>query len=287
MDTSVASAVAPVIPLYEAVTLGLVQGLTEFLPISSTAHLRVVPALFHWTDPGVAYSAVIQLGSVLAVLCFFWRDLLTISLGTFKAIKDKNFADRDFRLAGSIIVGTIPICLLGLALKHVLEQNGGPLRSLFVIGGASLVMGVLLFVAERVAKRERTIDSISGKDGLLVGLGQAMALIPGCSRSGSTLTVALFLNLKREDAARYSFLLGIPAVVLSGLLELKEMVQTGVDSNALSSLGIGLAVSTVVSYAAIWWMLKFLQKHSTTVFIVYRLIFGVSVIALCAAGFIQ
>ncbi len=263
--------------LVEAVVLGVVQGLTEFLPISSTAHLRVVPTLFGWGDPGAAYSAVIQLGSVLAVLTYFRSDVSRIALGAFKAIKEKNYSDQDFRIAGAIAVGTLPICILGLLLKKVIE---GPLRSLMVIGVASLVMGCLLLLAEKSAKHERGIESITGKDGFLVGLGQAMALIPGCSRSGSTLTVAMFLNLKREDAARFSFLLGIPALILSGLLELKDMMAEGMSNSAAVDLVVGLVVSTAVSYAAIAWFIKYLRNHSTLVFVAYRVIFGIAVICM-------
>lgn len=262
--------------LAEAVVLGVVQGLTEFLPISSTAHLRVVPTLVGWGDPGAAYSAVIQLGSVLAVLTYFRKDIFEIVVGALKAIKEKDYSARDFRLAGAILVGTLPICVLGLLLKKMIE---GPLRSMMVIGVASIVMGCLLLLAEKVAKHERGIESITGKDGFLVGLGQAMALIPGCSRSGSTLTVAMFLNLKREDAARFSFLLGIPALILSGLLELKEMFSEPMSNAATTDLAVGLLVSTIVSYAAIAWFIKYLKKHSTLVFVVYRFIFGILTIA--------
>jgi undecaprenyl-diphosphatase len=266
--------------LVEAVVLGIVQGLSEFLPISSSAHLRVVPALAGWGDPGAAYSAVIQLGSVLAVLTYFRNDIARISLGAFKALKEKNYSDQDFRIAGAIAVGTLPICILGLLLKKTIENPNGPFRSLLVIGVASIVMGCLLLLAEKMAKHTRGIETISGRDGFLVGLGQAMALIPGCSRSGSTLTVAMFLNLKREDAARFSFLLGIPAIVLSGLLELKDMMAAGLNNTATTDLVVGLLVSTVVSYAAIAWFLKYLRNHSTLVFVAYRIIFGITVICM-------
>ncbi len=268
------------ITLIQAVVLGVVQGLTEFLPISSTAHLRVVPAVLGWQDPGVAYSAVIQLGSVLAVLTYFFKDLLAIATGSFMALKEKNFGDQNLRLAGGIVLGTIPICVLGLALKSLLEQDGSPLRSLTVIGTASIVMGLLLLVAEKVGTHARGLENMGAKDGLIVGIGQAMALIPGCSRSGSTLTFAMFLGLKRADAARFSFLLGIPAIVLSGLLELKHLVESGLAGNGIASLVAGLVTSTIVSYIAIAWLIKFLQNHSTWVFIIYRFVFGASVIAM-------
>ncbi|MBX9685449.1 MAG: undecaprenyl-diphosphate phosphatase [Candidatus Obscuribacterales bacterium] len=280
------------IPLLEAVILGIVQGATEFLPISSSAHLRVVPTILHladpsFNDPGVAYSAVIQLGSVLAVLSYFFKDLLQIATGSLAALKNKDYSSQDLRLLGSIIVGTIPICVLGLLLKSTLEADDSPLRSLNVIGGASIFMGLLLLLAEKIAKHAKGINEVAGKDGLIVGLGQAMALIPGCSRSGSTLTAALFLGFKRDEAARFSFLLGIPAIVLSGLMELKHMTEHGLEGTAMSSLIVGLIVSTIVSYLAIWWMLKFLNKHSTLVFVIYRLVFGASIIALAASGIIH
>jgi undecaprenyl-diphosphatase len=277
------------VSLVEALTLGVVQGLTEFLPISSTAHLRVVPALLHWQDPGAAYSAVIQLGSVVAVFAYFLKDLLGISTGAFAAIKNKDYGDRDLRMVGAIIVGTIPICVIGLLLKPLLEQDNGPFRSVNVIACASIVMGLLLVVAERFAKHVRTLEDITGKDGALVGLAQAIALIPGCSRSGSTLTMAMLLGLKRSEAARFSFLLGIPAVTLAGLLELYHMVKDGLgsDSTGLTSLAVGLVSSTVVSYLSIAWLIRYLQQHNTWIFVGYRLIFGVSVLILSMNGFIS
>lgn len=273
--------------IIEALVLGVVQGLTEFLPISSTAHLRAVPALFGWEDPGAAYSAVIQLGSVLAVLSYFLKDMLTIASGSLEAIKTKDYGNHHLRLAIGIILGTIPICIIGLLIKTLLEQDNSPLRSLYVIGGASIFMGLFLLFAEKVGKRNRNLETISIKDGILVGLGQCVALIPGCSRSGSTLTVALLLNLSREEAARFSFLLGIPAITLAGLLELKELVQHGLSGDGLSALIAGLISSTIVSYLAIAWLLRYLQKHSTTIFIVYRLIFGGSLIWLSYSHLIK
>lgn len=264
----------------EAIVLGAVQGITEFLPISSTAHLRVVPALLGWSDPGAALSAIIQLGSVLAVITYFWRDILHILSGSLQALKEKDFAREEFRLLSGICIGTLPICILGLLLKHTLEQSDSPLRALPVIGCASIFMALFLLFAETRSRKDRPLNSLGAKDGLLVGLGQAMALFPGCSRSGSTLTVAMLLNLKREDAARYSFLLGIPAILLSGLLELKEMLAQGLDQTHTTDLVVALIVSTVVSYVAIAWLLKFLKNHSTFIFVGYRLIFGLLVLAL-------
>lgn len=273
--------------ILESVVLGVVQGLTEFLPISSTAHLRLVPALLHWEDPGAAYSAAIQLGSIVAVIAYFFKDIITLAGGSLNALKRRDFANQDLRISTAIAVGTIPICVIGLALKGLLETDSSPLRALPVIGGAAIVMGLLLLIAEKAARHNRTMDSISIKDGLIIGLGQAMALIPGCSRSGSTLTVAMLLSLKRDDAARFSFLLGIPAITLSGIVELVEILRRGVDGASLSALFAGTIVSCLVSYISIAWLLKFLRTNSTWVFIIYRFIFGIVTIGLSAASIIH
>jgi len=281
------NAAAGSISLVEAIVLGIVQGLTEFLPISSTAHLRVVPSLLHWQDPGVAYSAVIQLGSLIAVLAYFYKDIFQIAFGSLKALKEKDFGSRDLRLAGAIIIGTMPVCVVGLLLKHLLEQNDGPFRSLTVIGCAAIFMGLALIAAEKLGKHTRVLDQMGVRDGLLVGLGQAMALIPGCSRSGSTLTVAMLIGLKRADAARFSFLLGVPAIFLSGMLELKSMFETGLSGEGIGSLVAGLLSSTIVSYLAIAWLIRYLQQHSSWIFVIYRLIFGVGVLALSSMQLIK
>jgi len=271
----------------EAIVLGAVQGLTEFLPISSTAHLRVVPSLLGWQDPGTAFSAVIQLGSTLAVITYFAQDLFSLAKGSFIALKTGDYMNHDLRLVIAMILGTLPICVLGLLFRHLLEQDNSPIRSLSVIGWAAIIMGLLLFFADRHDKQSRSLAMTGALDGLLVGLAQALALIPGCSRSGSTLTAALLLNLRRPDAAKFSFLLGIPAVGLSGLLELKKMLDEGLSNSGASALIIGFIVSAVVSYAAILLFFKFLQHHSLKVFVVYRLLFGVLVLVLSRFSIIK
>jgi len=287
LEEHINAAAAGSISLVEAIVLGIVQGLTEFLPISSTAHLRVVPSLLHWQDPGVAYSAVIQLGSLIAVLAYFYKDIFQIAFGSLKALIEKDFGSRDLRLAGAIVIGTMPVCVVGLLLKHLLEQNDGPFRSLTVIGCAAIFMGLALIAAEKLGKHTRVLDQMGVRDGLLVGLGQAMALIPGCSRSGSTLTVAMLIGLKRADAARFSFLLGVPAIFLSGMLELKSMFETGLSGEGIGSLAAGLLSSTIVSYLAIAWLIRYLQQHSSWIFVIYRLIFGVGVLALSSMQLIK
>jgi undecaprenyl-diphosphatase len=274
-------------PIYEAVILGVVQGITEFLPISSTAHLRVVPALLGWGDPGAAYSAVIQLGSVLASMTYFSKDIVSISSGALKGLQKKDFGDKDVRMAGAIAFGTIPVCVIGIIVKHLLESDDSPLRSLMVIGCASIFMAAMLALAEKIGTHKRGIDTIGAKDGLLVGFGQAMALIPGCSRSGSTLTVAMLLNLKRDQAARFSFLLGMPALIISGIVELYHMYKAGMSDVGMSDLIVGLVVSAVVSYAAIAWLLKYLQNHATWIFVAYRVLFGIAVIVLASKAIIK
>jgi len=276
--------VANEVSLLEAVVLGTVQGLTEFLPISSSAHLRVVPAALGWHDPGAAYSAVLQLGSVLAVITYFFKQLVEIATGSLKAVKDKNFESVDFKIAAGIIIGTIPICVIGLAIKKLLESPDSPIRSLMVVGVVSIIMGLMLLVAEKFGSQKKVLNEMGIKEGLLVGLGQALALIPGCSRSGSTLTVAMLLGLNRADAARFSFLLGIPAIVLSGLLELKELIEIGFQQSDVVNLACGLLVSWLVSWASIAWLIRFLQKHSTWGFVVYRVLFGSYVIYLATRG---
>ncbi|WP_377705529.1 undecaprenyl-diphosphate phosphatase [Pseudoduganella sp. UC29_71] len=200
--------------------LGVIQGITELLPISSTAHMRIVPALLGWRDPGSAFSAAMQLAALAAVVSYFWRDVAAVSTGSASAIRRRDFNSPWFRLAVAICLATIPIGLAGLALSSVLNSCESPLRSLMVIGVSSVAMAVLLAIAEVVCRHRRNFDQLRLRDALIVGVAQIGALIPGVSRSGSTLTAALFLNFRREEAARLSFLLGLPAIALAGLKEL-------------------------------------------------------------------
>ncbi len=274
--------------LFQAIVLGFVQGATEFIPISSTAHLKAVPVFLGWDDPGVAFSAVIQLGSLAAVLSYFWSDISQITKGMIKAIRTKNYDSQDFWLAVGIAVGTVPIVLLGLILK-VFEPPfyENTLRSMPSIAIVSIVMALFLALAESVGSQKRNFQDLKLKDGILLGCAQALAIIPGVSRSGSTLTAGLFNNLERATAARFSFLLGIPAIALSGLVELKDMVSSGAASSGLVPLVAALISSAVFSYLAIAWLLKFLQRRSTWVFVWYRLGFGVFILAAVALGWIK
>ncbi|MEP0874626.1 undecaprenyl-diphosphate phosphatase [Funiculus sociatus GB2-M2] len=266
--------------IVQAAFLGFVQGMTEFLPISSTGHLKVVPVALGWGDPGVAFTAVIQLGSIAAVLWYFWRDITQIVTGAAKAIASKDYQSYDFLMALGIILGTVPIVFFGLLIKKFIPDfDNSPLRSLSAIAIASIVMSLLLGIAERVGQKKRNFEQLQLNDGILMGLAQAMALIPGVSRSGSTLTAGLFMGLERATAARFSFLLGIPAITIAGLVELKGFLEEGVGDAGLISLIVGTISSAIFSYLAIAWLLRFLQTQSTWLFIWYRLAFGVVILA--------
>ena len=258
--------------------LGVVQGLTEFLPISSTAHLKVVPVVLGWGDPGVAVTAVIQLGSIAAVLAYFRRDLRQVALATLQAFRQRSWQAPEARLGLAILLGSVPIVLAGLAIKvFVPDFDNSPLRSLPSIGVVSIVMALLLALAEQLGRRRRQLDDVHIRDGVLVGLAQALALIPGVSRSGSTLTASLFDGWRRADAARFSFLLGIPAITLAGLVELKDAFSQPASAGPVPLL-VGILSSAVVSWLAIAWLLRFLQKHSTWWFVGYRLLFGLALL---------
>jgi undecaprenyl-diphosphatase len=263
---------------WHAVVLGVVQGLTEFLPISSTAHLKVVPVLLGWGDPGVAVTAVIQLGSIAAVLAYFREDLVEVARGISRACRHGQWSDPQARLGVAIMLGTLPIVVAGLLLKKLVpDYDTSPLRSLTSIAIVSMVMALLLALAEVVGRRRRTLAQVLPRDGVLVGLAQAMALVPGVSRSGSTLTASLFDGWQRPAAARFSFLLGIPAITLAGLVELKEGLHAPANGGPLPML-LGILSAAVVSWLAIAWLLRFLQNHGTWVFVAYRLLFGLVIL---------
>lgn len=261
--------------LLEALVLGIVQGLTEFLPISSTAHLRVVPALLGWDDPGVSVTAAIQLGSVAAVVAYFRRDLTQVLKGISRAVRHGQWRAADARLGVAMLIGTLPILVLGLGIKFFWHEgySSSPLRSVPSIAIVSIVMALFLALAERMGPRLKQLGGVTGRDGFVVGLAQALAVIPGVSRSGSTLTASLFDGWKRADAARFSFLLGIPAISIAGLVELKSALGTSSGAGPLPLL-VGIFSAAVVSWLAIDWLLRFLQRNSTWIFVGYRLVFG-------------
>jgi undecaprenyl-diphosphatase len=287
-ETSKILSGAESIDLLEAFGLGVVQGLTEFLPISSTAHLKVVPVVLGWGDPGVAFTAAIQLGSIVAVLWYFWQDLARISLGSGKAIRDRNYKSFEFRLALGIAIGTIPIVFFGLLIKKFIPDfDNSPLRSMGSIAVASMVMSLLLGIGELIGKKQRKFENLTVLDGILMGLAQALALIPGVSRSGSTLTAGLFTGLERATAARFSFLLGIPAITLAGLVELKDIITKGLGNTGFVPLIVGIISAAIFSYLSIAFLLRFLQTKTTWVFIWYRLGFGLLILGAITTGWLK
>jgi undecaprenyl-diphosphatase len=269
----------------QAMTLGLVQGLTEFLPISSIAHLRVIPALLGWPDPGAAFSAVLQLGTLAAVLVYFAGDLWTMTRAVLRGVADgRPWAKQEARLAWFILIGTLPIGVCGLLFERFIV---GGFRSLYVISGSLIVLGILLWVAEKRAALRRGVESLGWVDSQLIGLAQALALIPGSSRSGTTMTAAMFLGLTREAAARFSFLLGIPAIGAAGLFELRDLLKHGLGDAGLSALAIGIVVSAVSGYLAIDFLLRFLRTRTMYVFVWYRIGLGFLLLTLLALGVVQ
>lgn len=270
---------------FQAIILGMVQGLTEFIPISSTAHLKVVPVALGWGDPGVTFTAVIQLGSIGAVVWYFWNDLKTVVLGMLKAIQTKEYNSNEFRLGIGIGIGTLPIVICGLLLKFLVpDLDNSAFRSLGTIATASIVMALFLGISEYISTHKRYFEEVTRLDGILMGMAQALALIPGVSRSGSTITAGLFMNLERATAARFSFLLGIPAITLAGLVELGEIFDHGFVGNGWFILILGVLSSAFFSYIAIAWLIKYLQRKNTWIFVWYRLAFGVVILWSIASG---
>lgn len=259
--------------------LGVVQGITELLPISSTAHMRIVPAFLGWQDPGSAFSAAMQIAALAAVVSYFWPDVRGLIFGSLDAIKRRNFQAWNFRFAIWILLATIPIVIAGELLKPLLNACHSPLRSLTVIGIACLVMSGLLMLAEIYSRPKRTLEHTTLKDAMIIGLAQMGALIPGVSRSGSTLTAALFRDLRRDEAARFSFLLGLPAITAAGVKELWELHKAHLDAHGWSILGFGLVIASLSAFAAIWGLLRILERFSAWPFAIYRGVMGLVLLA--------
>ncbi|WP_405935737.1 undecaprenyl-diphosphate phosphatase [Streptomyces sp. NBC_00726] len=276
---------------FESFVLGLVQGLTEFLPISSSAHLRLTAAFADWQDPGAAFTAITQIGTEAAVLIYFRKDIARIVSAWFRSLTDRSMrGDHDAKMGWLVIVGSIPIGVLGLAFQDQIE---GPFRDLRLIATTLIVMGIVLGVADRLAARDesggrhragkqrKTLRELGVKDGLIYGVCQAMALVPGVSRSGATISGGLLMGYTREAAARYSFLLAVPAVLASGVFELKDAGEGHV------SWGPTLFATVIafgVGYAVIAWFMKFITTKSFMPFVIYRIVLGVLLFALVGAG---
>ncbi|MEX2107128.1 MAG: undecaprenyl-diphosphate phosphatase [Solirubrobacterales bacterium] len=264
----------------EAIVLGLVQGLTEFLPISSSGHLRIVPALLGWDDPGAGFTAVIQLGTMAAVLVYFRADLWRIAIAWLRELRVPiRRASAEAKLGWFIVLGTIPISVFGFVFSDQIESGA---RSLYLIGSALILFSLVMVLAEWVGSQRRYLAEMNGRDGLFIGMAQALALIPGVSRSGATISAGLLRGFDRVGAARYSFLLSVPAVVLSGLFELRKIGEDGGAS--IGATAVATMVAFVSGYAAIAWLLRYLSTHSLGIFVVYRVALGVLVLALAATG---
>ncbi|MFJ4923123.1 undecaprenyl-diphosphate phosphatase [Streptomyces sp. NPDC088725] len=276
---------------FESFILGLVQGLTEFLPISSSAHLRLTAAFAGWHDPGSAFTAITQIGTEAAVLIYFRKDIVTIVSAWFRSLTNKAMRqNHDAQMGWLVIVGSIPIGVLGVTLKDQIE---GPFRDLRLIASTLIVMGIILGVADRLAARDETgrkhrasrerksLKDLGVKDGLIFGFCQAMALVPGVSRSGATISGGLLMGYTRESAARYSFLLAVPAVLASGVFELKD---AGESHTSWPPTILATVVAFVVGYVVIAWFMKFITTKSFMPFVIYRILLGIALFILVGAG---
>jgi undecaprenyl-diphosphatase len=266
-----------IVKIIQGFILGIVQGVTEFLPISSTAHLIIFRDVLHWDAWKKEAVDAIQLGSVFAVLMYFWTDIRSIFEGAWLAFQRKEWQRYEWKMFVGIAVGTLPALLGGLGLKILKIKLESPL----MIACMSIVMATLLGLAEKVGSRKRGFEDVEVKDGILVGLGQMISLLPGASRSGSTLTTALFIGLQRQTAARFSFLLGLPTLAIATVVQAKDVLQV---PNMFLPLIVGIISTFIFSYLSIAWLLKFLQRNSNWIFVWYRLAFGTAILIAIAQG---
>ncbi len=269
--------------LLRSVFLGIVQGLTEFLPISSSAHLAIVPQLLGWEDPGAAYTAVVQIGTELAVVLYFWRDIWTIGSGWVRGVFNKSArTEPEWNMGWFIIIGSTPIVLLGIALEDLIDRE---FRNLWFIGSMLIIMGLVLGLAERIGRKTSPISDLNFRHAIALGFAQALALVPGVSRSGATISMGLFLGYERQAATRYAFLLAIPAVVGAGIYKLKDIPGSENAYGTMPTI-VGTVVSFVVGLAVIHWLLKYVSSHSYAPFVIYRVALGTLVLGLLSAGVI-
>ncbi|MDB5099614.1 MAG: uppP [Cyanobacteria bacterium RYN_339] len=267
--------------IVQAVTLGLVQGLTEFLPVSSTAHLTLAPWVFGWQDPGLTFDVALHVGTLVAVAAYFGQDLWQMLVHGLRSLVKRDWSDPYQRLAWLVVIGCVPAIVAGVLLNKYIA---GPLRSPLVIAAAMAGVGILMGVAEKLAKHERPLDTLTVKNALLIGLAQACALIPGTSRSGATMTMALFLGFMRPDAARYSFLLGFPVILGSAVFKLKDLAHEPALAAALPMMAVGVVVSAVSGYVCIRFLMNYLQKYTLMPFVAYRVLLGLAIAGAVAAG---
>jgi undecaprenyl-diphosphatase len=289
--------------LLEAIVLGILQGLTEFLPISSSAHLIAARWIFGWDEPPLAFDAALHLGTLIAVVAYFWRDLLAMLLAlptamasparllqdpTPGSVRSATPTEQHARLALLIAIGTVPALLTGFfgqdALESFFRSEDNQDRAIAVIAFLLIAIGLLMWVAERSAAHQRTVHHLTWRDAVSIGLAQATALLPGVSRSGATITAGLFQGLARADAARFSFLLGTPIIFAASVKALYDAVAAGMSASEASYLLVGATTSAAVGFLAIWWLLQYLQRASTALFVIYRVSFGLLLLAMVASG---
>jgi len=271
------------ISLFESAFIGLVEGLTEFLPVSSTAHMEIAPKLLGMPDPGAAFSAVIQLGPILAIILYFRQDLIRYVQGILRTRTPANIKpdDVDARLGWFTVLATIPAAVFGLLLEKRIERE---FRSLYVIAGTLIVLGIVLWIAERVSKRNRSLEQMTFADSQTIGWAQVLSLVPGSSRSGVTMTAGLFRGLDRESATRFSFLLSVPVITAAGLYKLvKDVIKPGIGGNAAPFL-LGTLIAAVSAYVVIHWFLGYMRRHNTNIFVIYRILLGLTLIYLLRTG---
>lgn len=266
----------------QTIVLAIVQGLTEFLPVSSSGHLRIVSSMFWGEDAGASFTAVVQLGTEAAVLVFFAKDIWRILTGWFRGVFNKEARGFDYRMGWMVIVGTIPVGLVGYLFQDMIRDS---LRNLWITASVLVLFSFVFIAAERFGNKKRSFEELTMKDAIIMGLAQCLALIPGVSRSGGTISAGLFVGLEREVAARFSFLLAIPAVLASGLFSLPDAFSPDAGQAASGAqLLVGVGISFVIGYAAIAWLLKFVSNHSFAWFAAYRIPVGLLVMVLLATG---
>ncbi len=268
---------------WQTIVLAILQGLTEFLPVSSSGHLAIASRLFFAGDAGASFTAVTQLGTEAAVLIYFAKDIWRILTAWFGGLADAARRTADYWLGWWVIIGTIPICVLGLLFKDQIRSGA---RNLWVVATAMVVFSAVIALAEYLGKQTRDVEQLTWKDSVIVGLAQCLALVPGVSRSGATISAGLFLGMNRELAARFGFLLAIPAVLASGLFSLPDAFKPVTEGMSATGpqLAVAIAIAFVVGYAAVSWFLKFLVRHSMYWFVGYRVGLGVTVLALLGTG---
>ena len=284
-DVTYAAAAADNMTWMQVIVLSIVQGLTEFLPVSSSGHLRIVSELFWGQDAGASFTAVVQLGTELAVLVFFAKEIWQILTGWFRGLFNKELRGFDYRMGWMVIVGTLPVAIIGFFGRDLIREG---LRNLWITATVLVLFSFVFILAEKFGRKQRSFEELNMKDALVMGFAQCLALIPGVSRSGGTVSAGLFMNLDREVATRFSFLLAIPAVLASGLFSLPDAFapQSGQAASALQ-LGVGTLITFVLGYLSIAWLLKFVAHHSFAWFAAYRIPVGLAVMALLVFGVLQ